>query len=359
MVALAQSELPIPVKNDEFDNQPWLLNVQNGTVDLHTGRLRSHERNDLLTTCAPVNYDPDAKCPEWLAFLDRIMAGNYDLIDFIQRVIGYALTGDVSEQKLFFAWGSGANGKSTLFNTILGMLGNDYATQAAPELLTVGNDRHPTELADLRGKRLVASIEIDDGKRLAEGLVKQLTGGDKVKARYMRQDFFQFDPTHKLFLVANHKPIVRGTDHAIWRRICLIPFDVTIPEAEQDKALPAKLLMELPGILAWAVQGCRAWQATGLNVPDAVKVATETYKNESDIIGSFLDEYTVNVTDALTKAGKLYKAYSAWCEGNGEHALTQTMFGRRMAERGIEKKKERSGMFYRGIGLLDTEHDDE
>ena len=355
MIALAQSERPIPVLASEFDNTPWLLNVLNGTIDLRTGHLQNHDRTDLLTMAAPVAYDPEAKCPTWNAFLARIMAGNRELQDFLQRVIGYSLTGDVSEQKLFFAWGTGANGKSTFINTVLDMLGRNYSAQAAPELLTIGRDRHPTELADLRGKRLVASIEVDQGKRLAEGLVKQLTGGDKVKARYMRQDFFEFDPTHKLILVANHKPVIRGTDHAIWRRICLVPFAVTIPDAEQDKTLPAKLAAELPGILAWAVRGCLQWQRFGLDVPETVKAATETYRNESDTLGCFLSECTEEGETYQAKAGELYSAYGTWCDQNGEKAVTSKTFATQLAERGFDKYKS-NYVYYIGLELVNPEN---
>ncbi|PLS83054.1 MAG: hypothetical protein CYG60_22800, partial [Actinobacteria bacterium] len=273
MIALAQSEEGIPVRIDDLDADPWILNVRNGTIDLKTGELREHRREDLITKIAPVEYDPDAKAPTWEAFLERILPSEA-IRRFVQRIMGYSLTGDVSAQILPFLHGLGANGKSTLVNTTLEMLG-DYGQLAAPELLLSKRGAHPTELADLKGARLVASVEIEDGRKMAESLVKQLTGGEKVKARYLHKDFFEFDPTHKVFLVANHKPEVLGTDHAIWRRVKLIPFDVTIPEEEQDPRLPEKLQAELPGILAWAVRGCLDWQRDGLAEPEEVKAATE------------------------------------------------------------------------------------
>ena len=201
MVKLAESEVPIAVRANHFDTDPWLLNVSNGTVDIHTGELREHRREDLLTKLALLPYEPTATCPVWEAFLDRIMDSNRDLIAFIQRAAGYALTGDVREQVLFFLYGDGANGKSTFLNALMTVLGSDYARQSAPDLLVQSKDRHPTELADLLGVRFLASIEVADGKRLAEALVKQLTGGDRVKARFMREDFFEFSPTHKIFLL--------------------------------------------------------------------------------------------------------------------------------------------------------------
>ena len=351
MVKLAESELPIATKTDDFNLKPWALNVQNGTVDLRTGKLQPHERGDLLTALAPVDYEPGALCPTWDKFLHRIMDGDTEMVDFLRRAIGYSLTGDVSEQKLFFPHGGGSNGKSTFITTLLSLLGQDYAAQAAPELLVVGKDRHPTEVADLYGKRLVASIEVEDGRRLAEGLVKQLTGGDKIKARLMRQDFFQFDPTHKMWLVANHKPVVKGTDYAIWRRILLIPFDVTITDEEKDPQLPAKLLAEGPGILAWAVRGCLEWQRQGLGVPDSVKRATAAYRGDSDTLALFLAECTVHVNTARTKASHLYARYEKWCKDNGEAPIGGTPFGRALTERGMGKETNYQGVFYLGLGL--------
>jgi putative DNA primase/helicase len=356
MVVLAQTEAAIAERQEVFDAQPWALNLANCTLDLRSGAIRAHDRADLLTTAAPVAYDPTATCPRWLAFLARIMDGNQDLISFLQRIVGYALTGDVSEQCLFLLHGSGSNGKSTFLKTILAMLGKDYSTQAAPDVLIAGMNRHPTELADLAGKRLVASIEVEEGKRLAEALVKQLTGGDPLKARLMRQDFFQFEPSFKLFLAANHKPVIRGTDYAIWRRVKLIPFTVTIAEAEKDPHLLEKLLEELPGILAWAVAGCQAWQRDGLHVPAAVAAATEAYRAESDTIAAFLAEFTETGANLRVKAGDLYKAYKTWADAGGERFDNQTIFGRKIAERGFDKATDRQkGTWYLGVGLIEPD----
>jgi putative DNA primase/helicase len=353
MVTLAQSEAGIVARQDDFDTHPWLLTVANGTLDLRSGTLRAHDRADMITKAAPVAYDPTAACPRWLAFLARVMADNAELIDFLQRVVGYCLTGDVSEQSLFFLHGAGSNGKSTFLKTILAMLGKEYAMQAAADVLIAGKDRHPTELADLAGARLVASIEVEEGKRLAEALVKQLTGGDPVKARFMRQDFFQFEPTFKLLLAANHKPTIRGTDYAIWRRVKLIPFTVTIGESEKDPHLLEKLLGELPGILAWAVAGCLAWQREGLQVPDAVKAATEAYRAESDTLGAFLAECTEQGPGLQTQAGPLFTAYLAWAKASNERELTRVAFGRQLEERGFDKYKDpgKRTWFYTGLGL--------
>ena len=216
------------------------MNVLNGTLDLRTGTLRPHRREDSLSKLAPVIYDENATCPRWLKFLDRVMDGNKDLITYLQRVAGYCLTDEVSEQCLWFLHGTGANGKSTLLQTLIDLMG-DYGMQAVSEFLMVKtNESHPTERADLHGKRFVATIETEQGKRIAEALMKQMTGGDRLRARRMRQDFFEFAPTHKIFLAANHKPTVCGTDQAAWRRIKLIPFTVTIADDEKDKDLPSR-----------------------------------------------------------------------------------------------------------------------
>jgi P4 family phage/plasmid primase-like protien len=351
MIKQAQSEPGIPILPGNLDGDKWLLNTLSGTVDLKTGKLREHRRQDLLTKMAPVFYEPAATCPMWLAFLDRIMAGNQDLIAFLQRAIGYALTGDTSEQVLFVLHGTGANGKSTLLETVRAMLGSEYAIQIRPETLMIKqNDTIPNDVARLKGARLVNARETEDGRRLAEGLVKEMTGGDTMTARFLYAEHFDFRPEFKLFLAANHKPVIRGTDIAIWRRIRLVPFTVTIPPEEQDLGLPARLETELDGILAWAVRGCLDWQRYGLGIPAEVRAATEAYRAESDILASFLDERTTKAPEVA--AGQLYEAYKTWAESNGEHAMTGTMFGRRMAERGFDKYRKGSLTFYLGLGVL-------
>ncbi len=340
------------IRIEELNRDPYALNVQNGVIELHTGKLRKHRRTDFITRCCPVAYDSKAEAPKWGAFLRRIFADDVAVIDFVQRAAGYSLTGDIGEQCLFILHGSGANGKSVLLEVLGHMLGA-YAKQAAPDLLLAKTqDRHPTEIADLFGSRLVTAIETSEGRRLAEALVKQMTGGDKMKARFMRQDFFEFDATHKLWLATNHKPQVRGTDYAIWRRIRLIPFEVTIPEDERDPKLAAKLIAEeLPGILAWAVQGCLAWQKNGLKPPEKVQAATKAYREEMDVLAGFLDECCVIHTNANARASALYTAYKKWCETAGEYCVRQTIFGGQLTERGFERYTN-NGVWYRGIGLV-------
>jgi len=297
MVELAKSE--VPISPDELDADPWLLNVPNGTLDLRTGELREHRRENLLTKMAGADYHPNAEAPLWAATLEHVLPSPA-LRTFFKKLCGYAITGDVSEHILAVLYGTGANGKSTSLNALLEAAG-DYGMQAAPDLLVAKKGAHPTEVADLFGKRLVASIEVEDGRRLAESLVKQLTGGDKVRARRMRQDFWQFDPTHKVFMAVNHKPEVRGTDTAIWRRIRLIPFTETIQPSEQDKKLPEKLRGELSGILAWVVEGCLEWQREGLQAPKEVRKATGQYRSEMDVIGAFCK---TSARSGLTTGGR-------------------------------------------------------
>jgi len=354
MLALAESEPSIPVLPGQLDADPWLINVLNGTLDLRAFELRPHDRSNLLTKLAPVIYDPSATCPTWEAFLQRVMGGDADLIGFLQRIAGYSLTGDTSEQVLFLLYGSGANGKSTFLETLRAMIGEEYALQLRPEALMIRKgETVPNDIARLKGARLVSARETEEGKRMAEALVKELTGGDTITARFLRQEYFDFRPEFKLFLAANHKPVIRGTDYAVWRRIKLIPFTVTIPPEEQDKALGRKLLGELDGIFAWAVRGCLAWQRDGLQVPAAVEAATSAYKAESDTLAAFLAECTTQDGNAETQASKLYAAYKSWCEDNGEMAITGTMFGRRLGERGYDKYTDRARhTFYMGLALL-------
>jgi putative DNA primase/helicase len=336
LLTLARSEPGIPVGVDELDHDAWLLNLQNGTVDLRTGAIHAHNRADLITKIAPVAFNPDADCPQWYGFLGDILP-DAELRDFMRRLAGYWLTGSVRDHLLPVLCGTGANGKSVLLTTLLALLGPDYSCKSpAAMLLASASDQHPTGLADLYGKRLVACIEADAGRRLNEALVKELTGGDAIRARRMREDFWQFQPTHKLVLATNHRPTVRGTDNGIWRRLKLVPFNVTIPDDAQDRQLPEKLQAELPGILNWAMSGCIEWQANGLGKADAITAATESYKAESDVLADWLAACCTRDPDAKTASGDLYKSYAAWANANGENVMSSTMFGKLLTERDFE-----------------------
>jgi len=336
MLALAQAEPGIPVRPEDLDVDPWALNVQNGTLDTRTSELRAHRREDLITRCLPVVYDSKATCPLWCDTLARILEKRTDLIRYFQKAIGYSCTGDTTEQVLFVLWGTGANGKTTILSTAATLLG-DYAISTRPETFMVKRgDSIPNDVAQLNGRRLVIAVEAEAGQRLAEGLVKQMTGQDTLTARFMRAEFFQFTPTFKIFLATNHKPQIRGSDHAIWRRIRLLPFTVTIPDADQDRQLPEKLRTELPGILRWAIEGARLWHSEGLGLPDAVRVATAAYRADMDALGDFLRDQCVLEPAAQLEAGTLYQVYEGWCHTSGEKALTGRTFGLRLKERGFE-----------------------
>lgn len=352
MIELAQSERRIPVLPEQLDANPWSLNCLNGVLDLRTGQLHQHRRSDLLTKLAPVAYEPGATCPTWLAFLRTIMGGNDELVGFLQRFAGYCLTGIVREHVLVVCYGTGSNGKSTFLETLTTMLG-DYAWQAPPDLLMLKSlDAHPTDVAGLFGVRFAACIETASGRRLDEARVKMLTGGDQVTARRMREDFWTFRPTHKLALGTNHKPVVATTDHGTWRRQKLVPFTVTIPTEEQDRLLPEKLRAELSGILRWAVQGCLDWQRHGLGDAEAIREATEAWRDESDVLGGFLAACCEMAPRATVQARELYARFVGYCEANGEDPLRQKPFGQRLAERGLTATKGTGGVrLWRGLRL--------
>lgn len=350
MISLAQSEPGIPVLPEEMDASPDLLNVLNGTIDLRTGEMREHRREDLIIKLAPVEYDPNAAAPTWAAFLKRVLPTE-EVREFVQRAAGYSATGDTSEQCMIINHGIGSNGKSTFQEAIAGALG-DYAMRAPTEMLMARRSSGvPNDVARLKGARFVTASETEEGRRLAESLVKDLTGQDTISARFMRAEFFDFKPTHKLWLSTNHKPEIRGTDTAIWRRIRLVPWTVAIPQAERDRKLPEKLRSELPGILAWVVRGGLEWRRKGLEAPEEVRRATNAYRSEMDVLAGFIEECCILRHDAMTYAKTLYIEYKDWCETNGERIETQRRFGMRLTERGLERKKVGGVFRWYGIGL--------
>jgi putative DNA primase/helicase len=312
-----------------------------------------------LTHDTEIPYHPDAACPTWLLFLDGIFAGDADLIQFVQRAFGYSLTGSVKEQVLFICHGLGSNGKGKLMNLLRKLLGSLAAPAPSSLLMTAKTERHPTELAILFGKRAVVAQETNDGQRFNESLIKQLTGEDGISARRMREDFWTFEPTHKLWLATNHKPVIKGTDYAIWRRIRLIPFAVTFHDPGdgdpvKDPDMEEKLTAELPGIMAWAVRGCLDWQRNGLGMPEAVKAATAGYQAEMDVLASWIADCCVVTKRAEAKAADLYASYVHWCEQSGERPETQRQWGMRLKEREFIRQRRMAGYFWLGIGRLDT-----
>lgn len=354
MLEAARVESGIPAQPDELDAYPWLFNVANGTLDLRVGRIRAPRRVDMMTKTGPVAYEPDAACPRWDRFMEDILPDPEDR-DFVQKAVGYSLTGRADEQVAFLMWGSGANGKSTFIETISRLIGPGYARQASSELLLAKNPgNHPSDVAALQGARFISTVETDEGRRLSEALFKQLTGGDRVAARRMYGDWFEFTMQGKLWLATNSKPQVHGTNDAVWRRIRLIPFTVRIPEDRRDAALKDKLWDEAPGILRWAVEGCLRWQREGLKPTANIVAATDEYRTEQDLFGDFLDEYCVVEDGAETTTDALYNAYVSWASANSLRVLSKNMLSRKLGDRGFEHTRTVSGRVargYRGVRL--------
>lgn len=351
---LARSEPGVPIAAKTFDADPWLLNCANGVVDLREGTLAPHDPELYLTKLAPVKFIKGADCPRWRKFVAEIMGDDQDLIDYLQRLVGYSLTGCVNEHILPICYGTGGNGKSVFLNTIHALLGGDYAIKAAPDLFMAKKGAHPTERADLFGKRLVTSIEANEGQRLDEAWVKEATGGDVIRARRMHENFWEFAPTHKVWLAVNHRPEVRGGDMGIWRRLQSIPFEVQFSEGTADKDLPLKLLAELPGILNWAVMGCIMWRENGMETPEKVMTATKDYRDEQDVIGQFIKECCiVNRSDVKVRitSAKLYAVYQKWTEDSGEKTLSKTAFGRKLNSLNFETDRDSVARMWKFIDL--------
>ena len=337
----------------QVDSDPFVFNVQNGTVDLRTGKLNEPMREKYITKCAPVFYDRAASCDEWNMFLLRIMNGNARLINFLQKAVGWALTGDMSEQVMFILYGSGANGKSTFLNAIMEILG-DYAMSSPTEtFMKKHGEGISNDIARLRGTRFVTTVEAEEGKRMSEPLIKQVTGQDTMTARFLYGEYFDFVPTFKIFMATNHKPVIKGNDHGIWRRIRLIPFTVTIPYAERDAHLMEKLRKEQSGILNWMIAGCILWQKERLGEPEEVKIATEEYQEEMDVMGSFLRECCVLDGKGYLRIaqGDLYRAYTSWCERNSERPYSHRIFGTNLQNFGIGRLRDCKARYWTGIAL--------
>lgn len=355
--SIARAEAMLPISQEELNVDKYKLNCTNGIVDLKTGKLLPHNKSAFMTKNTGIYYDPQAACPTWIQFLESVFNENdeikQDVIDFLQKSIGYALTGDTSEQVLFFFWGTGRNGKSTFINTVKTLFG-DYAKQTNSNTFTakINESGINNDIARLHGSRFVSAVESEDGQRLSEALVKQLTGGEPVTARFLRKEFFEFIPEFKIFFTTNYKPVIKGDDDGIWRRIRLIPFNITIPIEKVDRQLPEKLQAELPGILHWAVEGCLKWQKEGLGEPDAVKEATSAYKEEMDLLSNFINDCCIVHPDARIKLNDLYKTYLDYCDENSEFPLKKVKFSNRLLMRGIEKRKSTGNQtFIFGIGL--------
>lgn len=352
---LARSDRRHATTTEPWDRDPWLLNTPGGVVDLRSGASLLHDPGLFMTRIAGASV-ADA-CPVWLGFLETVTGGDGELQSYLQRMAGYCLTGVTTEHALFFLYGTGANGKSVFANTLTAILG-DYATVAPMDMfMATQGDRHPTDMAGLRGARIVTSIETEQGSRWAESKLKALTGGDKITARFMRQDFFEFIPQFKLLIVGNHKPSIRNVDEAMKRRLHMVPFTVTIPPARRDKHLADRLLAERDGILAWALEGCIEWQRTGLRPPPAVMAATEDYFEAEDAIGRWIDERCSVGLHLSASTSAMFADWKAWADANGEFAGSVKRFSEALIVRGFERHNTRAAKGFRGIALDDSNSD--
>jgi putative DNA primase/helicase len=347
---LARSDRRIIASVTQWDANPWRLNTPQGVVDLKTGKLKKHRTNYYMTKITAVAPDDNCPIPTWLAFLKRI-TDSADTTDFLQRMSGYMLTGMTTEHALFFLIGPGANGKSTLINVLLGILGDYHRTAPIETFIASRNERHPTDLAGLHGARLVTSIETEKGHHWSESKIKALTGGDKIAARFMRQDFFEYVPQFKIAIAGNHRPSLRSVDEAIRRRVHLIPFDVVIPHQERDKNLGDRLRDEWPGILAWMIRGCLEWQRKGLAAPQAVVTATDAYMLSEDAFAAWMEEAGVRSERAWEPVSRLYSSWKSWAERSGEIVGSKRQFSQDFEMRGFTFARRDQGRGFYGFKL--------
>ena len=354
MLELAKSEDGLSVEPNELNRDTWLLNVRNGTIDLRTGTLLPHDRARLITKLVPIDYDATAACPLWRTFLTRILNRDDELLGFLQVAFGYSMTGSVRERVIFLLHGKGKNGKTTLVNVLLLLAGDEEYGIPTPSETLLASRRDGgvrNDLARFAGVRVVAAMESDQGRKLAPALIKQLTGGDPIPARFLFGEFFTINPTWKIWFSTNHRPAIDDHGDAIWDRVKLIPFGVCIPDHEQDKQLFTKLTAELPGILAWAVQGCLRWQRDGLGCPAAVRVATETYRQDENVFNHFLSERCVCEPQAMVKFADLRAAYVMWVEEAADRPMTSKAFAAALQERGFTPIRSGNARHYVGVRL--------
>lgn len=359
------SEFGIPQSSSWWDKNNQLICLENCTIDLKLYEksslfeIRTHSREDYITKQMPIKYDSNAVCEKWMRFLEDIIPDE-NTRAFISRAVGYSLTGDTSEDAMFILYGTGSNGKSTFVETISAMLG-DYAKTINPDtLLHKDKNNGPnTEIASICGARFVRCSEQDEGRRLSESLIKQITSGEPVSARFLYGKDFEYLPTYKIWFSTNHKPQIRGTDDGIWRRICLIPFDVQIPKEKRDGQLDQKLKKELPGILNWALNGLMEYKRIGLSPPVKVTGAVQEYRSEQDVLGDFIEDVIIESNKNSVMASKLYKAYESFCERNGIYRLSQTKFGTKLSERGYKKMKTAGLIHYTGIKIAEEWNTDD
>ena len=352
ILKLAMTNHKVSVSSSRFDLDPMTINVINGVINLRNGELSRNRKCDLITKQACITFDPSKSCPNWLYFLQQTMSNDNDLINYLQRAVGYSLTGSLEEQALFYAYGTGANGKSTFLNIIRLLLG-EYSENTPFDTFLAGRMTGAVrdDLARLRGIRFLTTVEVEPGKTLSESTIKTATGGDPITCRFLYGKYFTYTPQFKIWMAANTMVNVRGTDHGIWRRIHLIPFNNTIAPEEQDKHLYEKLTNEMSGIFNWALEGCIEWQRQGLNPPDVVVNATDKYRASQDPLADFLREMCT-LSDNYSVTKKLaYETYSQWCENNHEKPLKKRAFGELLRARNIGEDKTGIGHIWTRIGL--------
>ncbi len=341
------------IVSEEMDKDPYLFNVDNGTINLQTGKFKNHDPKDVITKCSKFVYDPKATCPTWQRFLLQILDNDTELIRFVQKAMGYSLCGNVSEQVMFILWGGGANGKSTFLNVISDLMA-DYAMATKTETFmkktgeTLGND-----IARLRGARVVTTTEVEHGKTFSESLIKQVTGNDPMTARFLYGEYFSFVPSFKIFMATNHKPEIKGNDHGIWRRIRLIPFTVTIPDHLRDRDLTEKLKAENSGILNWLLEGFQIWKNEGLKTTTKVMQATQEYEDEMDVVGLFIKDCLQIDASGITRISNkdIYNLYLEWAKTNNEKNVSQRYLALRLQAKGFKKSVSNSERFWLGLSL--------
>ena len=356
MITLAKTNNPhTSIDLDALDRSPFLFNVNNGTVDLTTGTIRPHDSSDLITKMVPIDYDPDAECPMWMKFLDETTDGDEELLDYLQLIFGVCLTGDMLDQIFFYLYGLGQNGKSTLTDRLLEITG-DYGMRVDSEMFMLadrGKGGATEAIANIRGKRVIVSSEVPEGRSLNTGLLKDLTGGGElIRARRLYEHEIEFKPQCKIVMFGNHKPTIKESTLALWRRLKLIPFTHTVEDKDRDQFLGQKLSTELPGILAWAIRGCRNWQAVRFRTePDVIATATREYRNDEDILADFLaDKCNLGANQSIDQAS-LKKAYKSWCEENSIIPSGPKKFASRLIEKGCRKVGIKNVRSWTGIAL--------
>jgi putative DNA primase/helicase len=338
IVTLAQADRMIAATHDQWDRDPWQLGTPGGIVDLRTGELRAASPDDYISKTTAVTPNSSCPIPLWRGFLERATNGDWRLQFYLQRVSGYMLTGDISEEAMFFSHGGGGNGKGTFWETVAGVMG-DYHKPASMGMFTATQDRHATEVASLCGARLVTASETEEGRRWDENKIKTLTGGGLITAHFMRQDPFQFVPQFKLSVDSNHRPRIRTVDEAIRRRMNLIPWLVTIPKHERDRELKHKLRDEWPGILAWMIRGCRMWQSKGLNPPPVVVAATEEYLAAEDRVQSWLEECCKCEKQLWSSSSMIWQSWKDRALHACEYVETQRWLIDKLQDRGFTREK--------------------